>query len=695
MSYTEQAKIDLDVIDDESSNISNEIVEVPLMQNPIPTQAFAEELKTLLQEYSSNFVVSEKMMDVFNSYCSTFNKVTNDNVSGKRPRRYIVPLATGSAKTTAMKLYGGMTKGTALFVVRKAMDAVQIVRDINKIAKADVARTYYSVDAKNGRPDTAERVIKDELKDYRVIVATHTMFHNLSKHSQSSTEHLGVVDVFSKYRNPQLGVNEPRETIVIDERIDLTRSEDFDSSEVEYTIEILEKAKGVDLIAKHIDGLKTFLQLFKYDRNRAVGNKVGMSSPKQTEVMAKNSGLFLKLIEAIKVGKLELTETPKIRGLKIKESDQYAIEKSIIELLKRIHFVINNNMIVVQQGKRHIASAVQDLSMAFGSVAILDATANINKMYDSYLKHQESSTVMFEKPEIRNYQNTTFYVAKGFPQSASGLYSKSIKGKSLPMTDSEKLKVVLGYLEMLYPVVNEDDNMLVVVHKDILPVFIEQCRMKNITFINWGNHAGSNAWSHYNKSAIIGWYRISSHHYYNQLFAGAKNYLHYEPTISYDEDATNLEYSSIMEDMIQFFNRIRCRVSTDEGGNHLPVELYMFSSDNTASKKIINGVVAEFKNATVNDWNVTPATALKKKRTKMVERADNIIAVLKREAGIKGDVRGEDIRARLGTTKVAFTKTVNSEYFKKELKHYGIKHKRLEGVSGKPLYFDFEEVKNL
>ncbi len=331
----------------------------------------------------------------------------------------------------------------------------------------------------------------------------------------------------------------------------------------------------------------------------------------------------------------------------------------------------------------------------FGSVTVLDATANINKTYESYLKHQAKTTVMFTKPEIRNYQNTTFHVATGFKQSHSGLYSKTVNKKTIPKTAAEKLVTVREYLSLLYAILEENDDMLVVVHKDALDTFREQCTAKNITFINWGMHAGSNAWSHYNKAVVVGWYRISAHHYANQLHAGAKNYHLYEPTETQDRDIKALETSSIVEDMIQFFNRIRCRVSTDEDGNHEPVDLYLFSDDNSQSKKVIETLVVEFPSAEVIDWTVAPASTLKKKRGKVIDRADRIMNKLKLAAVTKGDVFAENIRAELGTTKAAFTKTINSEYMQKELEYYGIKNIRLEGVQGKPSVFDLSECKNL
>jgi len=420
------------------------------------------------------------------------------------------------------------------------------------------------------------------------------------------------------------------------------------------------------------------------------GDKTNFSGykPEMQSFMAKGTDMFIELIKLIESGRYKLTYKPKIRGMRTRDSDKFETENVIIKLLHRILFVIDGDMTLCKSGIITTVSRVEDFSLKFGSVAVLDATANVNKGYEPYLRYKPDSTVMFNKPEIRDYSNVTFHVAKGFKQSKSGLYS----GKS----DSEIVQIVKDYLDLLYPLVDEDDNMLVAVHKDVLPIFMEQCRMDNITFINWGNHAGSNQWSHYNIASIIGWFRLPQHIYANMLNVGADGYANYEPELqSYDKDVTALADSTVSDDMVQFYNRIRSRVAIDTAGNCEDVDFYLFSDDASRSKSIIARMIQEFDHATVTDWNVSPATAIKKKRTKSIERADNIIAILKLEATKKEDVLAEDIRNRLGTTKQAFINTMKTKYMQDELTYFGIKYTRLESVQGKPSIFDFTETKNL
>ena len=67
-----------------------------------------------------------------------------------------------------------------------------------------------------------------------------------------------------------------------------------------------------------------------------------------------------------------------------------------------------------QTGKYTTVSAIVDLSLKFGSVTILDATADVSTIYDSYRTHQEETTMFYKKDEIRWYQNTTLHIVRGY-----------------------------------------------------------------------------------------------------------------------------------------------------------------------------------------------------------------------------------------------------------------------------------------
>ena len=123
------------------------------------------------------------------------------------------------------------------------------------------------------------------------------------------------------------------------------------------------------------------------------------------------------------------------------------------------------------------------------------------------------------------------------------------------------------------------------------------------------------------------------HIYANQLFAGAVNYHNYIPTTSYNTDVKELEKSSIVEDMIQFFNRIRCRVPIDEEGNHEVVDIYLFSGDNENDEDIVGRFIEQFPGCKSIEVGLLRERLRPDitKRTNVEERTDRIITSVERQ----------------------------------------------------------------
>lgn len=654
-------------------------VQLEHLNEPVHPIEFAQRLKDILIGFNPDYVVSEKMIDVFHGFASTFNTIVKDNGDANIiPKRYVVPLATGSAKTTAAKLYLAMADVPSLLVVREASRAVEAARDINQWAKYDIAKCTYSIDASAGRPKTPEHITPKQLQHYKVIVITHKMFQNLHEAEEFK------LDLYQLYNGTT------REAIIIDERIDLKREESFQNSEIKEAIRIIQESTQ-DEYQDYITAMTNVNEIiFTYKKPyEDYKSRFMLFNEELPRLLKELKPVFELMSEALQSGKLRLTSRPKIRGMRLRDTDMLSVEKSIIDLMKRILFVLDGHILLHKSGNITTVSRVEDFSLIFGSAVILDATANINKTYEVYQQYQPDTICMFHKPNIRNYSNVTMHIASGFSQSKNKLYT-------IPSAKNGGIKAVVSeYLEAIYSVTKEEDKMLIVTYKDLLPTFREQCRVDNITFINWGMHAGSNQWSHYNKACIVGWYRIPQHIHASNMNMGAGSHLNLF-TENYDRDVSAIADSLISDDMVQFLNRVRSRISIDEDGNCEPVDFYLFTDGGSKANAIIDTVVREFDSISVKEWDVLPTIkATKKKRSKVVDRADNIIALLKKKASTKMDVLAEDIRNELGTTKPAFRKTIECEYFLSECEWFGFKIQRLETAKGRPIIFDFSESQNL
>jgi len=673
------------VIPESVRQIDTEVIEIDMVEKPVHHIEFEQKLtETLLDLTGGKFFISDKMIDVFHEYTSTFNRATLENKSGEEPKRHIIPLTTGSAKTTAMKLYSAMTDEACLLIVRKAMTAVEIVRHINELAKDDIARTYYSIDAHDGRPDTAERVNKNGLKNYRVIVLTHKMFQIMNQTPGSK-----AFDNYATYQDKR------RNTIVIDERIDLTQMESFTNEEVNEAIESLKKAvdESMNNIIEAIKKLEELNDIvFTYKREKMIDkNKFGLYSVNECSAIGEYTQIIDTILEEMETKRLMVIQISTLRKNKKSETEIYRQHYAIVDLLHRIKFVMENKPMLLQTGKFTTISAVKDLSLAFGSTVILDATADVSRVYDSYAFHQNQSTMIYTKTPIRRYENTTFHIARGYGQSKTRLYSKTYKGSTVQKSKDEILKQVKAYLQVLAKNVEPGDHMLVAVHKDVINIFRENNIHKNIEFINWGQHAGSNQWSHFNKAAVVGWYRVAQHIYANQLFAGAKDYHNYQPTTSYNTDVKELENSSIVEDMVQFFNRIRCRVPIDKDGNHEPVDIYLFSGDKDNDDDIVADVIEQFPGCKTTGWTIDGTIQPDiKKRTKIEERIDRIIHELKQQREKYDDILVKSIRDKLGMTTSVFSRIMRNDYFKQMLGENNIIIENIPRSHGRKKRFRFE-----
>ena len=176
-------------------------------------------------------------------------------------------------------------------------------------------------------------------------------------------------------------------------------------------------------------------------------------------------------------------------------------------------------------------------------------------------------------PQSRNYQNGKLWVAHDPSRNQS-------KGAIAPekFNPAVRRKLVLGFLEELYPLVADGSKLLVVTFKNIVADFEKECTDPNITFIHWGIHTGTNAYSHYTKAAIIGYNRKNPSSFYqdmHSLHSSFEDYVSLRSSIR--NDMSLMQNSGVIVSAIQFFNRICSRVCIDEFGNCAPAQFYIFN----------------------------------------------------------------------------------------------------------------------
>jgi len=326
---------------------------------------------------------------------------------------------------------------------------------------------------------------------------------------------------------------------------------------------------------------------------------------------------LLELAAAIRDNEFNFTSR-----LRSKKSNTIQERIDIVSLLDRISFVINGRFLHTKEGRNIVVSRGENLIKVFGSIAVLDATSNINPQY-AYHTLNLRDIKLLDRIAVRKYGYATLYMctAKALPQSKTGLLTK-------PKSEGYLQDVIDNYLSIIGSILKPEDTLLVVTYKDMVPVLKDKCPYDNVEFIHYGSSEarGSNKYSSFNKAMAIGWFRKPKH-YYNNIVASITDWDTYTPSNgSKQGDATHLEQMLIVDDLVQFFNRVRCRIATTADGDCAKTELYLFTGNRDDMSEIIENTLAEeMTGLNIKSWHPAITPALKKKRTKIEERAELLI----------------------------------------------------------------------
>jgi hypothetical protein len=325
------------------------------------------------------------------------------------------------------------------------------------------------------------------------------------------------------------------------------------------------------------------------------------------------------MLEKIVAGTREVLHLIESRQVNISKrmrgkKDSREIElKDTISLLERIVFVFSETFAITTEGKNKIMHRDIDLSGAFGSVCVLDATSTINPSYTFHQRNSDDIQFM-ERIDVRNYSNVNINVChnRNLPQSKIAIYTTPKKNKTLNT-------VVKQYLTAIEGILDPDDRLLVCTYKILVPLFKHLCPFDNVKFIHWGSSdaRGSNEFKDFNRAMAIGFFRRPQH-VYNGAVLAIKDYKFYVPTNgSVSRDAIQLKNHLSVDDMVQFFNRVRCRVSIDEEGNCEQAELYLFTGGNESVKLLMKELIEqEMPNITSSEWTVKADAELVAARNK-------------------------------------------------------------------------------
>lgn len=629
--------------------------------NPIEPQVLIDEVVKQLQLYGN--VVPRKTPIMVEELCKGFNECIRLNQIDDIPQTIIFSPKTGSAKSTSAKAYISLLKEvSSLVIVPRVDDAIDYCNDINSWSNdPDYARCYYKITEQN--PDNEVRVDHKHINDFRCIVITHAMLRVISKYSETS-----VADALKERR---------RDLVIIDERLSLFHVHEINKDEVRELIDLFARIKKdtyYDLTS--LQELLSMLLLI-ISKLESIGSETkqkiipanGMIEDELRKIYDYEDINFQLLDTLIKDKKAKFAHSSTL----FKRSDiiEEDAKKIVVDKMYAIELILKSEFYCFKSGQRTKLISTENLRHAFGSIVVLDATAEINQIYETRSYAQHMQTMHMETTDPRIYTNLTINIATGYNQSRDAIYKNASKNEG-----DEAIK----YLQIAKSLLTaEEDKLLVITFKDFRNLMEEQNTESRIEFTHWGNHVGKNDWSHCNKVMIVGWnYLTEDVHYNNFIHAVGSQALSDE--LLNEETTKSYKVTQMVDDLVQAAMRCSARKTIDENGNCAPSELYLFRPDHEEGKTIMSHFVGEFNGSVIKDWIPEHAEIVVKK-SKSTDNADLIIKYLKDKVKTATDVYMKTIIDETGMESYTVSRTIKSDYFRQKLGEEGFLEHKFDGKS--------------
>lgn len=324
-----------------------------------------------------------------------------------------------------------------------------------------------------------------------------------------------------------------------------------------------------------------------------------------------------------------------------------------------------------KQGMFHKLMATETILSKFGTAVVLDATAEINEIYNTTAWHQSDRFKHIATEDPRIYSNFTINKANGFAQGADTIY-KSLDAATKRSQALEYLRAAEALLT------DEDDKLLVVGHKDFIQMLIANNANNKIVFTNWGNHVGKNKWSAYNKVMIIGWHYLPETEYFGS-FINAVGGLDYASYVLQDDTKATYRVSQLADDLVQAVMRCSARKTISTDGNCAVSEAYIFYPDNEEGNDVMELFESQFKGAIVQEWTPLLSNTVRKV-PKSEQNLRSVLMYLEQISQTTTDVSQSNIVDGTGLSKAIVSRVINSEDCQTEFQRLG--YSKIGGTRG-------------
>ncbi len=502
--------------------------------------------------------------------------ILNRQSEYKHNKYFVIPAPTGSGKTQCFRFYAAelarQNQDAGMVILSQFTSEIdETVKKINEMAGKDVAIAYYrGTKVKNQHNE-------EELDSYQIVVTTHQYVKLNYHHNAVDKDTYKKVMSFNGYA---------RSIVAVDEAIDLldtfeikkdlvtrletkahTLSRKIKSKELESELKLLTYIDNNFKTLFFNDYVKT--QVRYIDDKLPTLKNISLELNKSIDVVKGLFGLdsFIKAIQSKQLDKIDLI-TPTQKTELINDA------RKLTHLFDDSLYWYNN--------QKYISSVLEKPTI---STVLFDATANINKMYDTL----DYVTVVQPLPEVKRYDN----VVLNYVELDIGLGGDNI---------DKNLKSHFNNLILLYRNIKPKyfDDQIVVFTKKTLRAYCEELDIPS-DIDHFGNLVGVNHYKDNNHILIYGIpYKPNSLHY-NNLYQSLGD-------AAFDVDVggliSDLAHTNISSDIVQAINRGRCRKVVDGQAPETHIYLTLAKRDKRLNQRILKDIKVSMLGINIKSWDI-------------------------------------------------------------------------------------------
>lgn len=634
-----------------------------------------------------NVHVSNDLPKVLGKLCRTLNhSIVNPKQSRLDLRSiWAFPAQTGIGKSIALQIYVAMLKEHgSLIVVATRAEANNYAKHICELTNdPDFARGLFSGGDSPKYKFSTDFLLKPS--EVRCLIITHKRMQELVNSEEMLRDYFGL------YGN-EGEEKKKRELVVIDEKLSFANHESITIAEYERMLKFVENALTYSKACRPLGQRRDVTKQLRVIKDFLINEAQTLSEAKSAKLIEPEyptlaliennlpEKVDLQLFEEVVETRFdELSE--EMNSIMNSKEDRFAKDKSkTLTMVRKFCRILQResgdgeycdlkHMALFKTNQAITISKFKQFYSVFGSCVVLDATATVNEYYKTASKGRLPSIDVIDVPKIRKYKNLQISLAKGYSQSRHSLCNTSEKisstiDKYTPVIDSLK---------------SPEQRLLVIGHKSLISEMkLRFYGDKSLAFTNWGNHVGKNDWNDCSKVLVIGWNYLPPLETVSEIYGASMPSGDVSAIAKVTkENIDKFSVGQMAEDIVQAVMRTRARVIADDDSDCLSAEVYLLYPDKAHEQAVIDKVIAEFPQATVQSWNPPFGQDLSS-FTKPQKNAHSILLALDelKEQGMN-EISWKEIREETGFSRSTFSKAVKEEYFKEECKTRGISEEEI------------------